>query len=82
MTRELPPLKLSAFPYLPELAQVVLAAVPVLPVPEASVTVVPVPSSNAYAATGAGPEAGGGVVAAAMLLYAPRLAAASVARTR
>ena len=66
MTRE--PLKLSAFPYLPELDHVVLAAVPVLPVPEVSVTVAPAPSSNAYAAIGAGPDAGGGVVAAAILL--------------
>src|SRR6187399_2848110 len=51
VTRELVPLKLSALPYLPVVAQVVLAAVPVLPLPEASLIVVPAPSSNPYAAT-------------------------------
>ena len=51
VTRELVPLKLSALPYLPELDQVVLTAVPELLFPEASVIVIPDPSSNAYAAT-------------------------------
>jgi hypothetical protein len=43
-------LNASALPYLP-LLQVVLASVPVFPFPDRSVTVEPVPSSNAYAAT-------------------------------
>ena len=42
------------------------ATVPLLPFPDASATVVPDPSSNAYAATGVGPL-GTGVVAVAVL---------------
>src|SRR5271166_6326893 len=45
------PLKTRASPYLPEVVQVALAIVPLLPLPEVSVTVVPVPSLNEYAAT-------------------------------
>ncbi len=51
VTRELLPLKLSAWPYFPVAAHVVFAVVPVLPLPDASATVVPDPSSNPYAAT-------------------------------
>jgi hypothetical protein len=57
VTRELVPLKLSAPPYFPVPAHVVFAAVPVLPLPEASATDVPDPSSNAYAATRPGTAA-------------------------
>src|SRR5215469_182981 len=45
------PLNCSAFPYLPEAVHVAFVILPVLPFPEASVTVVPDPSSNPYAAT-------------------------------
>ena len=65
VTRELDPLKLNAPPYLPA-TQVAFAIVPLLPFPDASATVVPDPSSNAYAATGVGPLATG-VVAVAVL---------------
>jgi hypothetical protein len=47
LTRELVPLNWSALPYLPAVAQMVLLTVPPLPFPDASATVVPVPSSNA-----------------------------------
>ncbi len=46
LTRALTPLKVSAPPYLPCVDQAVLAVVPVLALPEASATVVPVPSSK------------------------------------
>src|SRR5215510_1606006 len=45
------PLNDSALPYLPAVAQVAPVIVPVFPLPDASVTVVPDPSSNPYAAT-------------------------------
>ena len=51
MTRALVPLNDSAPPYLPDADQVVFDVVPLLPVPEASPTVVPLPSLNEYAAT-------------------------------
>ena len=46
LTRALLPLNCSALPYLPVAAQVVFETVPVLPFPEASVTVNPEPSLN------------------------------------
>ena len=51
LTRALVPLNDSAPPYLPDADQVVFDVVPLLPVPEASPTVVPLPSLNEYAAT-------------------------------
>src|SRR2546427_391193 len=45
------PLNTSARPYLPEAVHVAPLIVPVFPLPEASATVVPVPSLNEYAAT-------------------------------
>jgi hypothetical protein len=54
VTRELLPLKVSAFPNLPVAAHAVFAAVPALPFPDASATAVPDPSSNPYAATSPG----------------------------
>ena len=45
------PLNTSALPYLPAVVDVAFAMVPVFPVPDASDTVVPVPSLNEYAAT-------------------------------
>jgi hypothetical protein len=50
----------SAVPKRPMAAHVVLVAVPWLPVPDASVTAVPVPSLKAYAATGPGAAARAG----------------------
>src|SRR5262245_50493472 len=52
-TRALLPLNDRASPYRPA-AHVALLIVPVLPLPEASATAVPVPSLNEYAATRAG----------------------------
>ena len=46
VTRLLVPLNESALPNLPAVVQVAPEIVPLLPFPEASVTVVPVPSSN------------------------------------
>ncbi len=66
MTIALVPLNCSALPYLPAAAQVAFASVPVLPLPDASVTVVPDPSSNAYAATS--PDGAAGVLALAVLV--------------
>jgi hypothetical protein len=51
----------SAPPNLPTLAHVVLVSVPVLPLPDASAVVVPLPSLNPYAATS---PLGGAVTAA------------------
>src|SRR6266850_5421998 len=51
-TRSLVPSKVSAEPYFPAAVQVGPKIVPVFPLPEASRTVVPAPSLNAYAATG------------------------------
>ena len=64
MTNALLPLNCNALPYLPDAAHVVFAIVPVWPFPDASATVVPEPSSNAYAATR--PVAAAGVLAPAM----------------
>ncbi len=47
VTSALVPLNCSASPYLPDVDQVALVIVPLLPFPDASVTVVPDPSSNA-----------------------------------
>src|SRR5579871_6143999 len=80
VTQALLPLNTSAFPYFPAVVQVAFAIVPVFPFPDASVTVLPVPSLNEYAATN--PETNVPVVALAVFEYGLRLPAASVARTR
>src|SRR6516164_1187773 len=80
VTSELVPLNCSAPPYLPDVTQVAFVIVPLFPLPDASLTVVPEPSSNAYAATS--PLGAAGVVALAVFEYVLRLPAASVARTR
>jgi len=64
LTRALVPLNCSALPYLPVAAQAAFVIVPVFPLPDASATVVPYPSSNAYAATS--PLGAAGVVALAV----------------
>src|SRR5215471_21601285 len=64
VTTELEPLNCNALPNLPVVAHVVLAAVPLLPLPDASVTEVPDPSSNPYAATK--PDGAAGVVRVAV----------------
>src|ERR1700744_2984454 len=51
VTTELVPLNDSASPNLPAVDHVALLMVPLFPLPEASVTVVPEPSLNPYAAT-------------------------------
>ena len=51
LTRAFVPLKESAPPYFPDADHVVFDVVPLFPVPEASLTVVPLPSLNEYAAT-------------------------------
>ncbi len=51
VTSALVPLNESAPPYLPDADRVAFEIVPLLPFPDASVTVVPDASSNAYAAT-------------------------------
>ena len=79
-TSALPPLNCSALPNFPVAAHVAFEMVPLWPLPDASATVVPDPSSNAYAATS--PDGPAGVVALAVLEYVLRLPAASVARTR
>jgi hypothetical protein len=58
---------------------VVLATVPVLPFPDRSLTVEPVPSSKLYAATR--PEMVAKVVAVAVFEYGLKFPAASVAFT-
>ena len=66
-TRLVEPLKLSAPPYRPWVVQVAPTRVPVLPLPEASAVVVPVPSLNAQAPTRPGGVGGAsGVVASAI----------------
>ena len=65
MTTEVVPLNDNAPRYRPEVDQVVFVTVPLLPLPDASVTVVPDPSSNAYAATK--PDGAAGTVAPAVL---------------
>src|SRR5580658_10740772 len=76
---EFVPLNTRAFPYLPDVVQVALVIVPVLPFPERSLTVVPVPSSKEYAATS--PEIVFNVVAVAVVEYGLKFPAASVALT-
>src|ERR1700742_2559177 len=51
VTTELVPLNCRALPYFPAADQVGLVIVPLCPLPVASVSVVPDPSSNPYAAT-------------------------------
>src|SRR4051812_37744922 len=51
VTRELVPLKLSALPNFPAADHVAFAAVPFWPLPDASPTAEPDPSSKPYAAT-------------------------------
>src|SRR5947209_16569091 len=51
LTSALAPLNRNAFPYLPDSTQVAFSIVPSFPCPDASVTDVPDPSSNPYAAT-------------------------------
>jgi hypothetical protein len=82
LTRLLTPLKSNALPYLPEGVHVAPLIVPVFPLPDASATVVPVPSLKLYAATN--PVEGGAldVVVVPTLEYPLKFAAASVARTR
>jgi len=57
VTSDALPSNASAPPYLPALVQVARMTFPVLPVPDTSATLVPLPSLNAYAATGVGPPA-------------------------
>src|SRR5882724_8993193 len=71
---ELVPLKDNALPYLPA-THVALTIVPVLPLPDRSVTVVPEPSSNEKAMTSSGIV--DSVVTVTTLEYGPRLLAAS-----
>jgi hypothetical protein len=59
VTKALFPLKLKASPYLPDVVHVAPLMVPLFPLPDASLTTVPLPSLNAYAATR--PAAGVGV---------------------
>src|SRR5438093_11727549 len=80
VTKAFVPLKTSALPYFPAVVHVALPIVPVLPLPDASVTVVPAPSLNEYAATS--PDVAAGVVALAVLEYKLALPAASIAFTR
>jgi hypothetical protein len=61
VTRALVPLKDKAFPYFPEVVQVAVPIVPVFPLPDASVTIVPKPSLKPYAATRPGIGVGVGV---------------------
>jgi len=58
------PLNCSAPPYLPDVDHVAFVIVPLFPLPDALATVVPEPSSNAYAATS--PLGPAGVVALAV----------------
>ena len=80
-TRLFVPLKLSAAPYRPLVVHVAPLIVPVLPFPEASATVGPLPSLKPYAATSP-VTCAAVVVALATLEYPPRFPAASIARTR
>jgi hypothetical protein len=80
VTQLLDPLNESALPLRPAVVHAAFEIVPVLPFPDASLTVVPAPSLNEYAATSPGIVAS--VVALATFEYGPRFPAASVARTR
>src|SRR5579862_6999566 len=79
-TRAFVPLNESAPPYFPEAVQVVFTMEPTLPLPEASPSVVPVPSLKPYAATSP-LEFGWAVTADVVLENGPKLPAASKART-
>ena len=57
------PLNVNPLPYLPPAVQLTPLIVPLFPLPDASVTVVPAPALNPYAATN--PELPAGVVALA-----------------
>src|SRR5215471_17209254 len=59
VTNALVPLKDKALPYLPEVVHVAPLMVPLFPLPDASVTIVPDPSLKAYAATGVAAWASG-----------------------
>src|ERR1044071_2513629 len=75
------PSKDRALPEWPAAVQPAPLSVPVLLLPEASAVVAPEPSLKPYAATNL-PDEMLAVVALAALEYAPRLPAASLARTR
>jgi hypothetical protein len=62
VTKAFVPLKLKASPYLPAVVQVAPLMIPLFPLPEASFTIVPLPSLNAYAATRPGVGVGDGGV--------------------
>src|SRR5262249_2782251 len=79
-TLELVPLKTSAPPNSPAEVQLVFVTVPLLPCPEASLTVVPEPSSNEYEATRVA-VAPAGVMAVAGFEASPMFPAPSIART-
>src|SRR6516162_3642376 len=51
VTKALLPLKDKALPYLPEVVHVAPLMVPLFPLPDISLTTVPLPSLNPYAAT-------------------------------
>jgi hypothetical protein len=61
VTKAFVPLKIKALPYLPEVVQVAPLMVPLFPSPDASLTTVPLPSLNPYAATRPGVGVGVGV---------------------
>src|SRR5206468_13033752 len=61
VTKALVPLNVKAFPYLPEVVHVAPLIVPLFPLPDASFTTVPLPSSNPYAATRLGIGVGDGI---------------------
>src|SRR6266550_1273859 len=61
VTSALVPLKLKALPYLPDAVQVAPLMVSLLPLPDTSVTIAPLPSLNPYAATKPGLGVGVGV---------------------
>ena len=77
------PLNTNAPPFFPCVVHATVPwIVPVFAFPARSTTVVPVPSSNEYAATRPGMTVAAGVVALPVLENAPGLPAASTARTR
>src|SRR5215467_13260327 len=76
LTKALVPLKLKAFPYLPEVVQVAPLIVPLFPLPEKSLTTVPLPSLNPYAATKPGAGVGVGVVVGVAVAVAVGVAVA------
>src|SRR5262252_6190210 len=64
VTKALLPLKDKALPYLPEVVHVAPVIVPLFPLPDKSLTTVPLPSLNPYAATKPGVAVGVGVAVA------------------